>query len=169
MGGIGGSFRGDAIEDRTSVPFVDAKETQLLFSDGGDAVTLVEDGKQRLRLTKSNMPDWILWNTGAENGSGLKDLKEGEYKKYVCVEPGLPLGLSRWQPVPLGLPRTRHAFSKQHRCLNWLRIPKFLFGRFSRICLAFQLRVARTSKSFSSTHSVAIAPKCQQNQIFIEG
>jgi len=85
--GIGSSFRGDAVEERASVPFVDATETQLLFGDGGDAVTLVEDGMQRLRLTKSNMPDWILWNTGAENGSGLKDLKEGEYKKYVCVEP----------------------------------------------------------------------------------
>jgi len=86
--GIGNSFRGDAVEDRDSVPFVDAKETQLMYGDAGDAVTLIEDGKRRLRLTKSNLPDWVLWNTGAENGSGIKDLKEGEYKKYVCVEPG---------------------------------------------------------------------------------
>jgi len=86
--GIGSSFRGDAVEERDSVPFVDAKETQLLYGDAGDAVTLIEDGKRRLRLTKSNVPDWVLWNTGAENGSGIKDLKEGEYKKYVCVEPG---------------------------------------------------------------------------------
>jgi D-hexose-6-phosphate mutarotase len=86
--GIGSSFRGDAVEERSSVPFVDAKETQLLYGDAGDAVTLIEDGRRRLRLTKSNLPDWILWNTGAENGSGIKDLKEGEYKKYVCVEPG---------------------------------------------------------------------------------
>lgn len=86
--GIGSCFRGDSVEDRSAVPFVDAKETQLLYGDAGDSVTLVEDGKRRLRLTKSNMPDWILWNTGAENGSNIKDLKEGEYKKYVCVEPG---------------------------------------------------------------------------------
>merc|ERR1712232_448128 len=86
--GISSCFRGDAVEDRSSVPFVDAKETQLLYGDAGDSVTLVEDGKRRLRLTKSNMPDWIFWNTGAENGSNIKDLKEGEYKKYVCVEPG---------------------------------------------------------------------------------
>jgi D-hexose-6-phosphate mutarotase len=86
--GIGNTFRGDSVEDRSSVPFVDATETQLLYSDAGDAVTLVEDGKRRLRLTKCNLPDWVLWNTGAENGSGIKDLKEGEYKKYVCVEPG---------------------------------------------------------------------------------
>jgi len=86
--GIGNIFRGDAVEESSSVPFVDAKETQLLYSGAGDVVTLVEDGKRRLRLTKSNLPDWVLWNTGAENGSGIKDLKEGEYKKYVCVEPG---------------------------------------------------------------------------------
>merc|ERR1719335_1482917 len=86
--GIGNCFRGDAVEERSSVQFTDAKETQLLYGDAGDAVTLIEDGKRRLRLTKSNLPDWVLWNTGAENGSGIKDLKEGEYKKYVCVEPG---------------------------------------------------------------------------------
>lgn len=85
--GIGSSFRGEAVEERSSVPFVDAKETQLLYGDAGDAVTLLEDGRRRLRLTKCNMPDWVLWNTGAENGSGIKDLKENEYKKYVCIEP----------------------------------------------------------------------------------
>jgi len=86
--GIGSIFRAEATEQRSSVPFVDATETQLIYGDAGDAVTLLEDGKPRLRLTKSNMPDWVLWNTGAENGSGIKDLKEGEYQRYVCVEPG---------------------------------------------------------------------------------
>merc|ERR1712178_643214 len=87
--GIGNSFRADAVEDRQAVPFVDEKETQLFYGDAGDVVYLAENGKRRLRLTKSNMPDWILWNTGAENGSKIKDLNmaDGEYKKYVCVEP----------------------------------------------------------------------------------
>jgi len=85
--GIGSSFREDATESSPVVQFADSKETQLLFGGAGDAVTLLEDGKPRLRLTKCNMPDWVLWNTGAENGSGIKDLKEGEYKKYVCIEP----------------------------------------------------------------------------------
>lgn len=85
--GIGSSFRGDADETRSAVPFADATETQLLYGDAGDVVTLVEGDRPRLRLTKSNMPDWVLWNTGAENGSGIKDLEEGEYKNYVCIEP----------------------------------------------------------------------------------
>jgi glucose-6-phosphate 1-epimerase len=86
--GIGDSFRGDGVEERASYQFPDATQTQLLYGNCTDTVTLVEDGKRRLRLTKSNLPDWILWNTAAENGSNIKDLKEGEYKNYVCIEPG---------------------------------------------------------------------------------
>jgi D-hexose-6-phosphate mutarotase len=85
--GIGDCFRGDKTEERPAVPFMDEKETQLMFGNASDRVILTEAGKARLRLTKSNMPDWVLWNTGAENGSGIKDLAEGEYRKYVCVEP----------------------------------------------------------------------------------
>jgi len=96
--GIGSSFCGDAVEERSAVQFTDAKQTQLYYGDAGDAVTLIEDGKRRLRLTKSNLPDWILWNTGAENGSNIKDLKEGEYKKYVCVEPGFASKPSKVAP-----------------------------------------------------------------------
>jgi len=86
--GIGNCFRGDKTEERPAVPFTDEKETQLMFGSASDRVVLTEDGKDRLRLTKSNMPDWVLWNTGAENGSGIKNLAPGEYRKYVCVEPG---------------------------------------------------------------------------------
>lgn len=85
--GIGDTFRGDKTEERPAVPFTDEKETQLMFGQAGDRVTLTEAGRSRLRLTKSNMPDWVLWNTGGENGSGIKNLAEGEYRKYVCVEP----------------------------------------------------------------------------------
>jgi len=85
--GIGNAFRGDATEKRASVPFVDEKQTQLFYARASDAITIMEAGRRRLRLTKSNMPDWVLWNTGAENGSNIKDLAAGEYKGYVCVEP----------------------------------------------------------------------------------
>merc|ERR1712048_680219 len=86
--GIGDHFRGDKTEERRTVPFMDEKETQLMFGNASDRVILTEAGRNRLRLTKINMPDWVLWNTGAENGSGIKDLADGEYKQYVCVEPG---------------------------------------------------------------------------------
>jgi glucose-6-phosphate 1-epimerase len=86
---IGDKFRGDTTEDREFLQFTDHEETQLMYGGAkNDAIVIKEDGRERLRLTKSNMPDWILWNTGAENGSGIKDLDEGEYKKYICVEPG---------------------------------------------------------------------------------
>jgi len=86
--GIGSSFRADATETRRAVPFTDVKETQLLYGEASDTVVVTEAGRPRLRLTKANMPDWVIWNTGAENGSGIKDLVEGEYRKYICVEPG---------------------------------------------------------------------------------
>jgi D-hexose-6-phosphate mutarotase len=85
--GIGDSFRGDGPETRASVDFTDEKQTQLFYGKASDVITVVEKGRRRLRLVKSNMPDWVLWNTGAENGSNIKDLAEGEYKGYVCVEP----------------------------------------------------------------------------------
>jgi len=87
---IGDSFRGDAVEERAAVPFSDEKETQLLYTKTSDVITLIEEGGRSLRLTKSNMPDWVLWNTGAENGSNIKDLDmaNSEYQRYVCVEPG---------------------------------------------------------------------------------
>jgi len=86
--GIGSAFRAEATEERAAVPFTDEKETQLLYGNASDSIVIKEAGRKRLRLTKSNMPDWVLWNTGAENGSGIKDLADGEYKKYICVEPG---------------------------------------------------------------------------------
>jgi len=85
---IGDCFRGDAVEERDAVPFTDEKETQLMYGNATDTVFVTKAGKRKLRLTKSNMPDWIVWNTGGENGSGIKDLAELEYRKYICVEPG---------------------------------------------------------------------------------
>lgn len=78
------------MEERAAVTFSDEKETQLLYTNTSDVITMVEEGGRRLRLTKSNMPDWVLWNTGAENGSNIKDLDmaNNEYQRYVCVEPG---------------------------------------------------------------------------------
>jgi len=88
--GIGDCFRGDDTETRAVVPITDEKQTQLLYTDTSDVITLVEEGGRRLRLTKSNMADWVVWNTGAENGSNIKDLDmaNAEYRHYVCVEPG---------------------------------------------------------------------------------
>jgi len=85
--GIGNIFRAERTEDRKAVPFADQELTELMYAGGSDAIVLTEGGKQRLRLTKSNMPDWVLWNVGGKQAGGVKDLGSGEHKKFICVEP----------------------------------------------------------------------------------
>jgi len=85
--GIGNSFRGDHVESRKAVPFADQDLTELMYGGANDAIVLTEGGKRRLRFTKSNMPDWVLWNVGGKGAGGVKDLGAGEHKKFICVEP----------------------------------------------------------------------------------
>mmetsp|Transcript_109414 Transcript_109414/g.274060 ORF Transcript_109414/g.274060 Transcript_109414/m.274060 type:complete len:402 (+) Transcript_109414:81-1286(+) len=86
--GIGDFFRGAEIEKREHVTFDGESEIQLLYGGTADAIVLHDGADRRLRLTKMNMPDWVLWNIGDDNAHTLKDLGSGEQRKYVCVEPG---------------------------------------------------------------------------------
>ena len=75
--GIGHSFRGADTEARVAVPVSGAKLTENLYADASDVVTLCE-GERKLRLTKANIPDWVLWNVGEEKAPGMGDLGEGK-------------------------------------------------------------------------------------------
>jgi glucose-6-phosphate 1-epimerase len=86
---IGDTFSGTKVENRESVNICDGKtQMQLLYGNAGDAIVLSEAGKPRIRLTKSGMPDWVIWNIGDDDVHTLKDMGEGEQRSYVCVEPG---------------------------------------------------------------------------------
>jgi glucose-6-phosphate 1-epimerase len=86
---IGDFFSGAKVEDRDSVKICDGKaQMQLLYGSAGDAIVLSEAGRPRLRLTKSGMSDWVIWNIGDDDVHTLKDMGEGEQRRYVCVEPG---------------------------------------------------------------------------------
>jgi glucose-6-phosphate 1-epimerase len=86
---IGDVFSGAKVEDRESVPVCDGKaQMQLLYGNAGDVIVVSEAGQPRLRLTKSGMPDWVIWNIGDDDVHTLKDMGEGEHRRYVCVEPG---------------------------------------------------------------------------------
>lgn len=86
--GIGDVFRGAETEKREQVTFDGKSEIQLLYGGTADAIVLKDGASRRLRLTKMNMPDWVIWNIGDDNAHTLKDLGPGEQRKYVCVEPG---------------------------------------------------------------------------------
>jgi glucose-6-phosphate 1-epimerase len=97
--GIGDFFRGTEIEEREQVTFDGKSEIQLLYGGTADAIVLKDDGgRRRLRLTKMNMPDWVLWNIGDDNKHTLPDLGPGEQRKYVCVEPGFATVPQRVKP-----------------------------------------------------------------------
>ena len=86
--GIGDAFRGTGIEQRKEVTFDGKSEVQLLHGGTADAIVLKDGSQRRLLLTKMNMPGWVIWNIGDDNGHTLKDLGSGEQRQYVCVEPG---------------------------------------------------------------------------------
>jgi glucose-6-phosphate 1-epimerase len=54
--------------------------------DGCPAVTLV-DGARRLRLTASGFDQWMVWNPGREEAQKLKDLPDGDWRQFICIEP----------------------------------------------------------------------------------
>ena len=66
-------------------------ETESMYGGvASRAVVLHEGGSPRLRLSSSpNLPDVVVWNIGAEKAPGMKDLGDGEWRHYVCVEPGV--------------------------------------------------------------------------------
>ncbi|PWN23383.1 galactose mutarotase-like protein [Microstroma glucosiphilum] len=42
-----------------------------------------------LQLTRSeNCPQTVVWNPAEEGAAGMKDLHEGGWKEYICIEPG---------------------------------------------------------------------------------
>lgn len=96
--GIGEVFRGAETEKREQVTFDGKSEAQLLYGGAADAVVIRDGGRARLRLTKMNMPDWVVWNIGDDNAHTLKDLGEGEQRRYVCVEPGFASAPQRVAP-----------------------------------------------------------------------
>lgn len=54
-------------------------------------------GAGQLKVTKSaSFPDVVLWNLGEAKAPSMKDLGEGEWRNYVCLEAaciGTPVAL----------------------------------------------------------------------------
>lgn len=47
---------------------------------------LLQDGDSSLAILSQGFTDTVVWNIGEEKAHGLKDLGEGEWDKYVCIE-----------------------------------------------------------------------------------
>ena len=70
----------------------DGVAPRLALVDGGVVLTLRQEG----------FTDAVVWNPGAEDAAALADMADGEYRRFVCIEPALLEGPTlqpgeRWQ------------------------------------------------------------------------
>ncbi len=87
-------LQGLAASDRYQPGFTRQDEPVLQFGeaiferlyDGCPALTLI-DGPRRIRLEAAGFDQWMVWNPGREEAQKLKDLPDGDWQKFVCIEP----------------------------------------------------------------------------------
>jgi glucose-6-phosphate 1-epimerase len=72
-----------------------ASQTDSAYMSTGNAVDLLDPAMQRhIRLTKDNSLTTVVWNPWSEGAAGLKDLGDGEWKRFLCAEASNILGNS---------------------------------------------------------------------------
>jgi glucose-6-phosphate 1-epimerase len=64
-----------------------ASQTDNAYLSTRNAVDLIDPGMQRrIRLTKENSLNTVVWNPWREKASEMKDLGDGEWAQFLCVE-----------------------------------------------------------------------------------
>jgi glucose-6-phosphate 1-epimerase len=64
-----------------------ASQTDNAFINTQNAVDLLDSKmRRRIRLQKANSSTTVVWNPWQEGASRLRDLGEGEWKQFLCVE-----------------------------------------------------------------------------------
>jgi glucose-6-phosphate 1-epimerase len=62
-------------------------QTDSAYMNTGSAVDLLDPGmRRRIRLHKENSLTTVVWNPWRESAVGLRDLGDGEWKQFLCVE-----------------------------------------------------------------------------------
>lgn len=62
-------------------------QTDNAFLDTQSAVNLIDPkSRRRIRLQKANSRTTVVWNPWLEGAAGLRDLGDGEWTKFLCVE-----------------------------------------------------------------------------------
>lgn len=84
-----------------------ASQTDDAFINNQKAVDLLDPKmRRRIRLQKANSSTTVVWNPWEEGASRLRDLGEGEWKNFLCVEASNIIG----DRVTLG-PAQEHTMS----------------------------------------------------------
>ena len=64
-----------------------ASQTDNAFVHTQNAVDLLDPKlRRRIRLQKAKSSTTVVWNPWQEGATGLRDLGDGEWKKFLCVE-----------------------------------------------------------------------------------
>ena len=64
-----------------------ASQTDNAFVNTQNPVDLLDPKmRRRIRLRKANSSTTVVWNPWQEGAGGLRDLGEGEWKQFLCVE-----------------------------------------------------------------------------------
>ena len=84
----------DANKEKTQLgDVVISSQTDNAYVDARGVVDLVDPRVQRrLRLKKSNSLTTVVWNPWQEGAAGLRDLGDGEWAQFLCVEASNVLG-----------------------------------------------------------------------------
>ena len=62
-------------------------QTDNAFIDTQNKVDLIDPNLQRrIRLEKDNSCTTVVWNPWREGAAGLRDLGDGEWKQFLCIE-----------------------------------------------------------------------------------
>ena len=84
------SLRDDlrAVETRAEIRF--AEETDRVYLAAPDTLRLADEGHHRsLTITKTAMPDVVVWNPWIAKAQRMPDFGDEEYRTMLCVETGV--------------------------------------------------------------------------------
>ncbi len=90
-----------ALKTETAPTTTITSETDRVYTPADDAaVTLLEGGTPRVRVTRDNLSNVVVWNPWAEKAAALADFAPDDgFRQMLCVEPGAVGG---WQAVEAG-------------------------------------------------------------------
>ncbi|MGE3772621.1 MAG: D-hexose-6-phosphate mutarotase [Gammaproteobacteria bacterium] len=115
------SLRED-VEERDAVTF-DGEFDRVYPATAHELV--LEDAGERITVEREGFADAVVWNPGAEKAAALPDLGDGDWRRFLCIEPAVfapPVTLAagaRWR----GVQRLRHSV--------FLTKPDALFNLYS--------------------------------------
>ena len=47
----------------------------------------LDTGAGTLQLEQQGFSEWVVWNPGAEGAAATADMDDGDYRRFVCIEP----------------------------------------------------------------------------------